>query len=1101
MDVIRFAITNPVKVTVGAMLIILFGVLSVFTIPIQLTPNVDQPIITIRTNWTGRSPEEVEREVIEPQEDKLKGVSSLRKMTAVAYTGLAQIELEFHIGTDMRRVLQETSDSLREVPDYPEGVDQPVVNMSENEPSRAMAWLVLASDDPNFNVESLKDVAEDRIKPQLERVDGITETPVYGGREREVHIQIDPRRLAQRGITFNQLQSALRLENVNISAGDLAEGTRDVRIRVIGQYDSIEQIQQTIVADTPGGPIRVKDLGDAVQTLEKRRNFVRSKGRSALAMPVYRESGSNVMRVMADLRKAIDYVNTSILPTVAPGLKLEQAYDETIYVADAINLVINNLWIGGTLAIGALLLFLRKVRPTVIIAVAIPISVIGTFVAMTVAGRNLNVVSLAGLAFAVGMVVDAAIVVLENIDRHLGLGKKPFDAAYDGGKEVWGAILASTLTTLAVFVPVLSIREEAGQLFRDIALAITAAVSLSLIVAVTVIPSSAAHFLKPEVKAEGRNRRMVQGLFGLAASMGWLVGRFADMIYWLCERTGPRAMMRLGIVGSLTLASIGGAYMLMPPATYLPRGNQNFVFGFMLTPPAYTVDQNESIAHRVEQRLRPYWDAKSPQELAQVPPMINLQTQQPIANIPVIDNSFFVSFFMGMFTGVTSADKQNVQPLQDVLSSVINTTVPGMFGGAEQASLFGRGIGGNAVDVEIVGTDLDRIRSSAAALYGSLAQRFGLLKIRPDPMNFNLPGPELQIRIDRVKAAELGIDVTALGHGVQALIDGLAIGDYRLAGESIDLVAVRPPDMELTPQTLATIPIAYRDRQGRSGIVPLASVATITQADAPQQINRVEEMRAVTLVVIAPDEMPLEQAEQEILDRVGPLRAAGAITPDVEVRLAGTAAKLTEVREALLGSWHGWTLDSLKSFVFSRMFLALVVTYLLMAALFESFLYPFVIMFTVPLATVGGFMGLAITHAFVKTQLLDVLTMLGFVILIGVVVNNAILIVHQALNFMRGVSETGDQVYQALEPRAAIRESVRTRIRPVFMTTITSVCGMLPLVLMPGSGSELYKGLGSVVVGGLICATIFTLIVVPLLFSVVLDAKQALFGRGKTLTF
>jgi len=313
-------------------------------------------------------------------------------------------------------------------------------------------------------------------------------------------VRVFPSALAERGITFNELREALQFDNVNVSAGDLADGIRDIRVRTLGQYDTLNQIENTVVRYDEGGPIRVKDLGDAVQTLEKRRSFVRANGNSALAINVIRESGSNVMEVMAGLREAIAYCNASVLPTYERdqhGLQMRQVYDETVYISDAISLVQSNLMIGGVLAALVLLVFLGKLRPTLIIALAIPVSVLGTFVVMTAAGRNLNVISLAGMAFAVGMVVDNAIVVLENIDRHLHMGKTPRLAAYDGAREVWGAILASTLTTLAVFVPVLTVQEEAGQLFFDIALAICGAVALSLVVSITVIPAASARWLRP----------------------------------------------------------------------------------------------------------------------------------------------------------------------------------------------------------------------------------------------------------------------------------------------------------------------------------------------------------------------------------------------------------------------------------------------------------------------------------------------------------------------------------------------------------------------------------------------------------------------------
>ena len=432
------------------------------------------------------------------------------------------------------------SDKLREVPDYPDDVDEPVITDADADASKAIAWIIFDAKDPDVDMQSLFDFADDRIKPEFERVPGVSRINIYGGREREVHIRVDPAALAERGVTFNELRDALEFENVNVSAGDLQDGMRDVRIRTLGQYDALDQIENTVVRYDDAGPIRVKDLGDAVQTLEKRRSFVRANGQSALAINAIRETGSNVMEVMAGLQTAIERCNTVILPNYEQdkyGLHLRQVYDETVYITDAINLVQSNLIIGGTLAALVLLIFLGKLRPTLIIALAIPVSVLGTFVVMTAAGRNLNVISLAGMAFAVGMVVDNAIVVLENIDRHIHMGKPVRRAAYEATKEVWGAILASTLTTLAVFIPVLTVQEEAGQLFFDISLAICAAVALSLIVSVTVIPAASARWLRPlKQNADGSNK--IRLADRIAGAFGPLPRGYANTIHSLTRAFG-----------------------------------------------------------------------------------------------------------------------------------------------------------------------------------------------------------------------------------------------------------------------------------------------------------------------------------------------------------------------------------------------------------------------------------------------------------------------------------------------------------------------------------------------------------------------------------
>ncbi len=1101
MDYIRFAITNPVKVTVAVILLILFGVISLIKIPVQLVPNVDQPIITVETEWTGRSPEEVEREIIEEQEDKLKSVANLRKMTSTCSLGRGTITLEFYVGTDKDQAFKEVSDKLREVPSYPEGTDEPVINTGENEPSRAITWMILDAKDPDFDVQSFYHIADDRVKPYLERVEGLSQINVFGGRDREVHIQIDPKKLALRGVTFTQLRDALRAENVNASAGDLPDGRLDVRIRTVGQYDSIDELHNTVIAQTAGGPVRVKDIGHAIVTLEKRRSFVRSNGRSAMAINGIRETGANVISVMDELRKRVDEVNETILKNYEDdkyGLRIEMVYDETIYINSAIDLVQKNLLFGGILAGWILVTFLRTIRPTIIIMLAIPISVVGTFVVMTGFGRNLNVISLAGLAFAVGMVVDNAIVVLENIDRHIELGQPPYKAAYTATKEVWGAIVASTLTTLAVFIPVLSIQEEAGQLFKDIALAICAAVSLSLIVSVTVIPTASARWMRDKTKRHKGShiKHVFQNMFGMVQVASFFVNKFSDTMHMIMKPHLMTWLVRGGIVAFFTLGALIASSILMPPASYLPSGNKNLVFGVMLTPPAYNVEQNQFIGERIEAGIRPYWEAENTQEATQIGPVFNPFTEEPYPQVPAIDRYFYVSWGGSIFMGCSSKDDQLVRPLGMVLTQGMGG-IPGSFGFAQQASIFGRGIGGtNAISVEISSNDLTELRQHSQTLYMQLANRFGFMNVRPTPMNFNLMGPEVRIKPDYVKASELGINMSNLATGVQTMVDGAFVGDFRLKDESVDLLVVRDPSIPLTPETVSNIPLAIRDEQGRNMVIPLSAVTHIIPADAPQEIQRIEELRSVSFEITPPAEIPLETAYSEIETIVRESRETGAIPQDLEVNLAGTADKLVEVRETMLGKWTGFTKESLLSVGFSRMAIALLITYLLMAALFESFLYPFVIMFSVPMAAVGGLAGIRLVHTFDPFQQLDMLAMLGFVILIGVVVNNAILLVHQSLNFMRGDADAAEGQHEPMAPAKAISQSVRTRIRPIMMTTLTSVCGMLPLVLMPGSGSELYKGLGSVVVGGLLISTLFTLIVVPLLFSMVIDIRVLITGKA-----
>lgn len=1104
MNLLRLVIRQPVTVTVGVILTIVAGVLAVQRIPVQLTPNVEDTIISVRTFWEGASPDEIEQEVIDRQEEKLRGLANLRQMTSTSSQSTGTIRLEFAVGTPKEEALREVSDKLREVPEYPDNVDEPVISASDPDNRDYIAWIVFGTTDPTLDIRTLQDFAEDRIKPTIERMPGVSEVNVLGGREREVQIRFDPVRLAQRGITASQLVAAIQSTNRNISAGQVADGRSDVRVRTIGQYESVENVERTIVAQEEGVPVLVRDVAEVVVTYKEPRSFVRSKGRPVLAINVQREIGSNVMQVMEGVREAIARMNKegALLDAKEAKLELqgdlylEQVYDQTIYIDQALELVKSNIWIGGGLAIVVLVLFLRSINSVGIVALAIPISVIGSFVVMVTLGRSVNVISLAGMAFAVGMVVDNAIVVLENTFRHLEMGKPPMQAAYDGAREVWGAILASTLTTVAVFIPILLIQEEAGQLFRDIALAICAAVLLSLIVSITVIPCAAARLLRTP-RTEGLAFRINRAVAGVFAFVPRTIAR---IVYLCCGSWTARILLVL----LMTLGSLFGSWKLMPDADFLPSGNRNLVFGLVIPPPGYNIDQMIELGRRVETTMRPYWEAgeldpdtpEGQQARADLPSIPLTLWGPPDPNgpqvvPPALENYFFIGFGSTILHGGIAEDDRRVVDLEPLFARATRKEVlPGVIAFAEQVALFR--IGGqssSAVRVDLLGDDLADVITAAKTIRRQLQADFGRRSVQANPGNFDLPGPELQIIPDRARLADVGMTPAELGQAVTAAGDGAIIGEYRIGGDSIDLkvIAMQAVDQR-SLAGLSDLPIATPSGH----IVPLASLAEIRRVVTPIQINRVNRKRAVSLEFTAPRDMPLEQAIKVVEEVVRQQAEAGAIPLGVESSFEGSASKLKAVRAALLGD------GTLVGLVGSSLFLALLGVYLLMCVLFQSFLKPMVIMFAVPPATFGGFLALALVHKisvenrYVPMQNLDVLTMLGVVLLIGIVVNNAILIVHQALNFMRGDPDNADTQRPAMNSREAITESVRTRVRPIMMSTLTSVLGMMPLVIMPGSGSELYRGLGSVVIGGMALSTVFTLFLVPLLFSLVQDMQDGL---------
>ena len=524
MNIIRLAIERPIAVVAAVLLVILFGVVALSRIPIQLAPDVNRPVITVTTNWFGAAPAEIEREIINQQEEEFAGLEGLVSITGKAEQGRGEITLEFKIGTNMDKALLLVANRLDRVPDYPDETDQPVLDTAGSE-DNSIAWMILKLDKGNTRaVHEYGDFINDIVKERLERVPGIGRISVYGGSERQIHVIVDPILLARYQITIGDLASALRNANISLGAGSVDEGKRRYVVRTEGELNDLDVIGDVLIQsfDINGTleRVMVADVARVEFGFSEPVHSIRLLGEPSMAMSAERQTGANVIETMRGLKQAIDELNESTIPNA--GLTLRQVYDETVYINSSISLVQQNIWVGGSLAAIILLIFLRSMRATLVVSLSIPVSIIGAFVAMAALGRSINVVSLAGLAFAVGMVVDAAIVVLENIFRLKEEGHSNLRAAYNGAKQVWGAVLVSALTTVMVFIPILVMELEAGQLFRDIAVAISVAVLLSLIVSITVIPALSRRLLSETTgEQDGAGKAIRLPSTGLVCTRVW----------------------------------------------------------------------------------------------------------------------------------------------------------------------------------------------------------------------------------------------------------------------------------------------------------------------------------------------------------------------------------------------------------------------------------------------------------------------------------------------------------------------------------------------------------------------------------------------------
>ena len=819
------------------------------------------------------------------------------------------------------------------------------------------------------------------------------------------------------------------------------EGKRRYVVRADGNLNTIAAIESVVLRSaslgTTGalGRVTVSEVADVGFSYKEPTARLRFRGEPALAFNIVREQGANVIATMEAVKEVLADLEAG--PVADNNLLMEQVYDETIYIEGAIDLVTQNIWVGGLLAAMVLLLFLRSPRATLVISLAIPVSIVATFVAMAATGRTLNVISLAGIAFAVGMIVDAAIVVLENIYRLREQGKSRFEAAYEGARQVWGAILVSALTTVMVFIPILVMQLEAGQLFRDIAVAISVSVLLSLVVAVTVIPALSSRLLS----GSSTKPMPLPGIDHFGRAFSWMIMAYVRL-------TVRFRVAGLIMVGAIATGATLAAITFLPKLEYLPEGNRNLVFGLIIPPPGYNLDTTETIAQRIEAVAEPMWQARPETELED--------------GTPALQSFFFVATPGNSFVGAAAVDGTRVAEVIPVLSRPIFAE-PGTFGFMTQPSLFGRGVGGGrTIELNISGDELEDILSvagQAAGLVSGLLPRSDGHQFRPIP-GLELGAPEVRLLPDRVRLADAGLTTQDLAATVDAYNDGLRVAEISVGNRRLDLT-LKGDEAALSglrTQDVGDFPVVTPSGQ----IVPVSELAEVRVTAGPTEIRHLDRLRTVTLEIRPSDALPLEAAVELLETEVIAALEARGLPPGVRLGVSGSADALSE-------TWNAIQIN---------LAIALVIVFLVMAILFESFVLPLVVMISVPVAAAGGVGGLALLNL-VGTQPLDMLTLLGFIILVGIVVNNAILIVHQSLYHLR---EDG------MPPIDAIEEATRNRIRPIFMSTLTSICGMMPLVVFPGAGSELYRGLGAVVVGGLSMSAFLTLLTVPPLLRLVLSA-------------
>ncbi|MBA1146162.1 efflux RND transporter permease subunit [Ectothiorhodospiraceae bacterium WFHF3C12] len=1034
---------------VVVLILTVIGIVAATTIPVQMIPDLEVRTVTVRTTWPGATPQDVEKEILIEQEEYLRNIPTLEEITSTASFGQAEIELEFPFGVDLNETLIRVNNALSQVPSYPENVDEPRIYAASFSSNSFMYFRIapLEGNPRGLDMDLMKDFIEDNVRTRMETVPGVSQVRVGGGAERQVQILLDSDALAERNLTIADVRRAIQLRNRDVSAGEIESGKRRYLLRTVGRFRDVQALQDLIIERRGDSVIRLGDVArvrlDHSEVSEE--SFV--NGNPVIGLSVRRVTGSNVIDIKYAMLEEMAAVNEQVLRPA--GMVMRLTAEDAGYVEASIANVWKNLAIGAVFASLVMFLFLRSVRATAVGVMGIPVCTIAAFIGLLLMGRTINVISLAGVAFAIGMTLDNSIVVLESIELARRKGRDRFRAAIEGVQQVWPAVLASTLTTVLVFVPIVFIEEEAGQLYSDVAIAISASILASMLVAITVLPTASARLrFRTDGSDEGRSRTGIR-----EAVLGG--------VNWLCAGPARRGTVIVGVAA----ASIATIVWLTPPAEYLPEGEEPKTFARMNAPPGYNLDAMSRIGMDLQDYFLKYLDddpAAFERGETDVPALkyVNLSIEP-----------------QGLRIISEPKDAGHILPLMDALGRKFEQ-YPGMRAFVSRGSIITSNDGGTrSVNLDISGPSLAEIYDVALTAYRRAETVFDNPRIRANPPTLSLSQPLVQIEPDWARAAEVGMTAGDLGFTVAALTDGAFVGEFFQDDDKIDIYVYSDAGTGATLDSLDQLSI-YTPV---GAVVPLSSLASIEETVDTSTIRRLDGRRTVTLNIIPPDDVALETGVNVVReDVVGHLRGTGEIPSNVKVRISGASDQLQATQQALAGNYA----------------VAVIIIYLLLVAIFTHWGYPLLIMTTIPLGVASGIVGLGLLNAGGSllpmlglpaiSQPFDMISMLGFLILMGTVVNNPILIVHQA---MRNARERDMNAHEA------VRDAVETRLRPIAMSTLTTVCGLAPLVFLPGEGSELYRGVGAIVLFGLLGTAVVALTFLPALTVTVLRLTQS--GRRR----
>lgn len=1008
---IQTSIKRPVAVIMLVIVVLLLGTISLRDLKVDLFPEIDLPVAVVATTYEGAAPQEIEKLVTEPIESSVGTIEGIDTIQSVSQNSASLVIMLFDYGVSIDNVLNDVREKVDQVSGMlPDNANSPTV-MRLDPQATPVVYLGLSG----APIEQLQDVAEQSIQPDIERASGVASATIIGGIEREIRVELNQSRMEQFGLTGGQVSQALAAENRSVSAGTVERGTQDVSIRIDGEYTSIDEIEKTQITLQDGNTITLRDIAHIEDTFKERGSLASVNGKDALAFSVMKQSDANTVEVADAVKKAMQKINDKYEDR---GIELTVIIDTSEYITESMDTVVSNMLVGGILATLILLVFLRSIRTTLVIAFSMPIAIISTFTLMYFTGETLNVLSMGGLALGIGMMVDSSIVILENIFKKRELGMPIREAALEGGSELAGAVFASTLTTVVVFLPMILIDGLAAQLFRPLSIAVIFALSMSLAAALTLVPMLSSKMLsRVTVSFDGEDAKGIVNKF---------LNKVQDVYGKILEkalrfRKTVALIVSLVVIGSLALIPLLG-FELMPDE------DSGQVSITVSTSSGSTLESTNEVVREVTEQLDVFEDNID---------MVFVNTGGDATGV----GGGGAGEAMIMVELVSAADRnittqQFVRQASDLMDDIAGAEI------IVQESSQGMMSTGSPIQIEISGDNLDVLEDLSQQVVWLIDEVDGTMNVETSTDDGS---PQLEVIVNREVASEYGLSYQQVMTELNLAFNGETATYYKEDGNEYDVTVTFPKDKTTTIRDLETMII--RNNEGVD--IPLQAVAELRQTEGPSAINRVDQSRTVNVTS----------------DVSG--RDLGSVTTDIDRAL--NQVTLPDGYDVTMGG-QSEQMDEAFGQLLLALALGIFLVYTVMAVQFESFTYPFIIMFSMPTMIVGVILGLLVTGISLST-----VAMIGLIILAGIVVNNGIILV----DYINQLRERG------WDRTEAIIESGKSRLRPILMTTLTTVLAMVPMAMGIGEGSETQQPMAVTVVFGLLTSTLFTLLYVPVMYVII----------------